>query len=204
MRSENAIQNALSLSNYTHFLKTNYPKEPFKGFEEYYNPETGSCGFHARFTKEALGVEDKGDTKLIHLKDIDSLIKQLDNGEVLEFLHGYPSDAKFAHIPKDNRYGFHVFILVKGGSKYFMSQGYLHRYKHSLRAYTQNEVREMLEQIITGLSDYNDTKQWKDLDLSVHKTYFLTDLKIFPNKPVLPERKVNQLQLFVQKTKNKD
>lgn len=203
MRSEKVIENALSLSKYTRYLNTKYPpKSEFKGFEEYYDPKTGSCGFHARFTKEALGVVDKGDTELVHLKDVDELIKELDNGAVLEFLHGYSSDAKFARIPKDNRYGFHVFVFVKGGSKYFLSQGYLHRYKHSLRAYTRSQVKEMLELIITQLSDYEDKKQWKDLDLSLHKTYFLTDLTIFPDKPVLPERKVNQIQLFVQKTKS--
>ena len=201
MRSEKAVQTALSLSNYTSYLRTKYPpKEDFKGAEEYYDPETGSCGFHARFTKEALGVQDKGDTTLVHLKDIVSLLNALDKGEVLEFLHGYPSDAKYTSVPKDNRYGFHIFVLVKGGSKYFMSQGYLHRYKHSLRAYTRNQIKEMLIKLILSHCDYTDTKRWKDLDLSLHTKYFGTPLRIFPDKPVYPERKVNQIQLFVQHT----
>jgi hypothetical protein len=201
MRSEKAVQTALSLSKYNTYLHANYPpKEDFKGVEEYYDPETGSCGFHARFTKEALGVQDKGDTTLVQLKDIPSLLKALDNGAVLEFLHGYPSDAKYSSIPKDNRYGFHIFVLVKGGSKYFLSQGYLHRYKHSLRAYTHDEICEMLEKLITEHSDYTNTKRWKDLDLTLHKKYFGTELSIFPDKPVDPERKVNQIQLFVQRT----
>jgi hypothetical protein len=203
MRSEKAVKNALSLSKYTQYLKTKYPpKSDFKGFEEYYDLKTGSCGFHARFTKDALEVEDKGDIQVVYLKDVDELLKELDEGAVLEFLHGYPSDAKFIHIPKDNRYGFHVFVLVKGGSKYFLSQGYLHRYKHALRAYTRSQVKEMLEQIIIELSDYENTKTWKNLDLSLHKMYFLTELTIFPDKPVLPDRKVNQIQLFVQRTKS--
>jgi hypothetical protein len=201
MRSESSVRNALTVNQYNKYLKLHYPKKPFKGFEEYYNSETGSCGFHARFTKEALGVENKGETKLIHIKDIETILNDLDNEEVLEFLHGYPSDLKFSSIPKDNRYGFHIFVLVKGGSKYFMSQGYLHRYKHSLRAYTRTEIEEMLKNIITYLCDYKDIKLWKDIDFSIHKKYFLTDLSIFPNKPILPERKVNQIQLFLQKTK---
>jgi hypothetical protein len=201
MRSEKAVQTALSLSKYTSYLHTKYPpKEAFKGAEEYYDPETGSCGFHARFTKEALGVEDKGDIQRVELKSIESLLNALDAGDVLEFLHGYPSDAKYSSIPKDNRYGFHIFVLVKGGSKYYMSQGYLHRYKHSLRAYTRNQIRDMFEKIITDHCDYTNTKRWKDIDLSLHKKYFHTDLTIFPDKPVDPERKVNQIQLFVQRT----
>ncbi len=94
-------------------------------------------------------------------------------------------------------------IYLFCGSHYFLSQGYLHKYKHSLRSYTKEEVKNMLEDIITNHSDYENTKKWKDIDISLHKKYFMTDLRLFPDNPPLPERKVNQIVLFQQRTVKK-
>lgn len=201
MRTEEEVKQKLSLSNYKKFLDEFYPKSVSKDMKPYWNPETGSCGFHARFTREALGVKPYRDYTLVHLKDINSIIERLDNGEVIEFLHNYPTDSVYNKLPKDNRYGNHVFVLVKGGNKYFVSQGYLHKYKHSIKAYTRDDIKQMLEDIVLKHSDYENTKLWKDIDTSLHKKYFGTELRLFPNNPPLPNRKVHQIQLFQQRTK---
>ena len=203
MRTEKEVKEKLSLRNYSKFLNEFYPKSVSKDIQPYWDPETGSCGFHARFTLEALGVKPYRDYTLVHLKDIDSILERLEKGEVIEFLHNYPTDAKFSDLPKDNRYGNHIFVVVKGGSHYFLSQGYLHKYKHSLRSYTKEEVKNMLEDIITNHSDYENTKKWKDIDISLHKKYFMTDLRLFPDNPPFAERKVNQIVLFQQRTVKK-
>jgi hypothetical protein len=200
-RTEKEVREALTAANYQSFLNTNYPKTVAKHEETYWNPETGSCGFHARFTYEALGVKGSGDYDLVKLKDIEKVLAALDKGEVVGFLHSYPNDAKYFDIPKDNRYGNHVFALVKGGDKYFLSQGYLHKYRHSLTTFTRSEVAKMLEDIITKHSDYEDTKTWGDIDLDLHTKYFKVEARVFPDKPFIRTRKMNGIKLFMEKTK---
>ncbi len=198
-RTESQVREALTAAHYQSFLNTKYPKTVAKHERPYWNPETGSCGFHARFTYEALGVKHSGDYKVVKIKDIEKLLDALDRGEVLGFLHAYPSDSVFFTLPKDNRYGNHVFVLVKGGSKYFLSQGYLHKYKHSLTAMTREEVAQMLRDIIEKHSDYEDSKTWADIDLDVHRRYFKVEARVFPDKPFLSHRKVHGIRLFVEK-----
>lgn len=201
LRTEAEVRKALTASAYQSFLNTSYPKTVAEHEKPYWNPKTGSCGFHTRFTYHALGVKPKGDYTVVKLKDIEGLLDALDKGEVLGFLHSYPSDEEFFKLPKDNRYGNHVFALVKGGDKYFLSQGYLHRYKHSLIAMTRGEVAQMLRDIIEKHSDYENSKTWADIDLSVHKRYFKVEARVFPDRPFLPHRKVHGIKLFVEKTK---
>ena len=198
-RTESEVRDALTAARYQSFLNTKYPKTAAKHEKPYWNPETGSCGFHTRFTYEALGVKGTGDYKVVKPKDTEKLLNALDDGEVLGFLHSYPNDAVYFTLPKDNRYGNHVFAIVKGGTKYFVSQGYLHKYKHSLTAMTREEVAQMLRDIIEKHSDYDDTKTWADIDLGVHSKYFKVEARVFPDRPFLPHRKVHGIRLFVEK-----
>lgn len=197
-RTEADVRNALTLANYQAFLEAEYPKEVSPEDREYWNPITGSCGFHARFTYDALGVEEKDEFRQIDSGDIEGVVGLLDKGYVLTFLHNYPTDATFTHLPKDNRYGNHIFVLVKGGEKYFLSQGYLNQYKHSLTTLTDKEVKKMLEDIMTKLSDYENKKTWAEIDPIIHKKYFKTDLHIFPNRPILKNRKVHGIVLLME------
>lgn len=195
--SEAHIRKHLSTANYDSFLRKEYPKEG----QEYWDPQTGSCGFHARFVYESLGVKEVKEFEEVKTKDIDKILDDLDKGFVLTLLHNYPTDARFFDMPKDNRYGNHIFTLVKGGAKYFMTQAYLHRYKHSLKAFSRESVKAMLADLLLHHSDPDNTKLWKDIDLSLHKKYFLTDLRIWPDLPVLPHRKVHGITLFVEKAR---
>ena len=200
MRTEADVKKVLSDAAYKTYLKDHYPKEVKPEDKVYWNPKTGSCGFHARFSLEALGVKGRDDYTLVKPTTIPKILSELDKGKVFSFLHNYPTDAKFSHLPKDNRYGNHMFVLVKGGDKYFVSQGYLHKYRHSLTPMTRSEVETMLKDLITKHSDYDNTKTWGDLDLSLHKKYFHTDLRLFPDLPVKPHRKVNGIVLLVEST----
>ena len=202
MRTEEEVRQLLSESKYKHYLKENYPKEVKAQEKIYWNPTTGSCGFHARFTLEALNVKGRDDYKLVKQKSIPALLARLDKGEVLVFLHNYPTDATFSKLPKDNRYGNHIFVLVKGGNKYFLSQGYLHKYTHSLTAMTREEVSKMFQEIIEHHSDYDNKKTWSDIDVSLHKKYFKTPLRLFPDSLPKPSRKVHGIVLFVESTKS--
>ncbi len=200
-RSEAVVRAALTESKYQSFLNTKYPKTVAKHELAYWDPKTGSCGFHAFFTKEALGVKEVGDYKLVTVKKIPEILAALDKGTVIEFLHAYPSDAKYFDIPKDNRYGNHVFVLVKGGEKYFLSQGYLHKYRHSLTTFTRDEVATFLRDVIEKHSDYEDKKTWADIDLGVHTKYFKVEPRVFPDRPFIPTRKVNGIRLYMKYTR---
>lgn len=198
-RTEKEVREALTAAKYQSFLDTRYPKTVAPHEKSYWNPKTGSCGFHTRFTYDTLGLKEK-DYTLVNLKDIEKILSDLDKGEVIGFLHSYANDAQYFDLPKDNRYGSHVFAMLKGGDKYFLSQGYLHKYKHSLTSFTRAEVVKMLEDIIVKHSDYENTKTWADIDLSIHKKYFKAEARAFPDKPLLPHRKVNGVRLFMEKT----
>lgn len=202
MRTEQEIRHLLSGKRYKNYLEEKYPKEPKFVDKVYWNPKTGSCGFHARFTLESLGVKGKDDYKLVKIETIPTLLTRLDNGDVLSFLHNYPTDATFTKLPKDNRYGNHIFVLVKGGDKYFLSQGYLHKYAHSLTTMTREQVSKMLEDIIKNHSDYDNKKTWSDIDVSLHKKYFKTPLRLFPDSLPQPSRKVHGIVLFVESTQS--
>ena len=55
----------------------------------------------------------------------------------------------------------------------------------------------MLHDIIIYLCDYDNTKRWKDLDLSYYKKYFKADLLVgkLSQLKVDPEKKVNGVVL---------
>lgn len=200
-RTEEEVRTKLSAQNYKSFLKRYYPKEVKDNEKLYWDPETGSCGFHARFTYDALGVKGNDDYKIVHEKDSERIVEILDKGQVVGFLHNYPTDSVYFHLPKDNRYGNHMFVLVKGGDRYFLSQGYLHRYMHSLTSFSRQGLTDMLTNLIKSHSDYEGTKTWGDIDTSLHKRYFKTDLRLFPNEPVQKHRKVHGIVLLMETTK---
>jgi len=202
MRSETEVKEALRGSKYNTFLRERYPKNPEQYHKKEWNPETGSCGFHARFTREALGVEEVGDETLVTQDVIPKIVEWLDKGEVLIFVHTYlEGDTMYELIRKDNRYTPHVFVLVKGGENYFMSQGFLHVYKHSVLSFTKEKLVKMLEEIVKGLSDFTKTKLWKDMDAEVYKQYFKADLAQDPATLYKRSRRVNGIGLFVFHTK---
>ena len=202
LRSESEIRKKVSLSNYTTFLQKHYPKKPQPHKEYECNPKTGSCGFHGWFTEQALGVELTGDERLVHTQDIPSIVSLLDKGHVLHFLHNYlEGDKVYFDMPKDNRYDTHVFVLVKGGDRYFLSQGFLHVYKHSLTSFSREEIIKMLDDIVNGLSDFDKTKKWSEIDAGVYKKYFKANLGLNEKTPFQPHRKVNGIGLFMWKTR---
>lgn len=200
IRSEAEVRKVLSEGRYSSFLQDKYPKHVKAEDKAYWNPHTGSCGFHTRFTYEALGVKEKKEYTLVNEKDVEKLVEMLDDGEVLSFLHDYKKGDIFTHLPKDNRYGNHMFVLVKGGDKYFLSQGFLHRYKHSLTTLRKEQLLQMLTDLLTSLSDYENKKVWGDLNRDLYKKYFKTELTIFPNRPLPLQRKVHGIVLLVETT----
>jgi len=201
VRTEKEVQTALSESEYKTFMKEHYPKEVSVADKAYWNPKTGSCGFHARFTLEALGVKGTNDYEVVDLNDIPKILSDLDKGKVMSFLHDYRDGTRYNKLPKDNRYGNHMFVLVKGGNSYFLSQGYLHKYRHSLTALSRGEVEQMISNLIQQHSDYENKKVWNDLNLGLHKKYFKVPLRLFPNEPVPLHRKVNGIVLLMETTK---
>jgi hypothetical protein len=192
MRTEAEVRRALTAAHYKRFIKDHRPVK----LHEYWDDTTGSCGLHANFVLSELGLKEDGEFE--EVRDIDTILKELEKGHVLTFLHNYTTDAQFLKLPKDNRYGNHMFTLLKGGSKYFMTQAYLHKYGHSLRVLTRAEVAKMLDDILHFHSDYDTTKTWADIDISLHKKYFGTELRLWPNLPVQPHRKVHGIRLFVE------
>lgn len=158
-----------------------------------WDPATATCGVHATFAVEQLGFKPKdfADNILVTESNIDNIISALNKGYLINFVHNYADYKTFNNLPKDNRYGNHQFTIVKGGNKYFVTQGFLHAYKHSLISYTEDEIREMLFNIITKLSDYDNNKKWSDLELDLYKKYFRTELFMYPKRPVLRDRFVH-------------
>lgn len=199
--SEQFIRSKLTTRNYDAYLdKTFYfGEDPFKlPADDDWDPRTGSCSMHALFTIEALGktVPDqvkqfKGFKELTE-NQIDTVIARLDAGNIVELIHSYRNKSLVETLPRNNVYDSHDFVLVKGGAKYFLSQGFQYEYKHSLISYTREQVRTMLNDLLLHVCDPHNKKRWKDLDLSYYKKYFkapllvgkLDQLTVDPNKKV--------------------
>jgi hypothetical protein len=195
--TERKIKSFLTASNYGKWLKKIFPhKKP----DDDWDPKTGTCGTHNWWVAETLLGQDKdsSDFKLITLDDVDSLLQRLDDGKVLSFLLDYPNGWKTTEtLPEDNRYGNHEWIVVKGDCRYYVTQGYLHAYKHRIHAYTRDQIRRMFFDIMVNLADYNNDKCWGDLHLDLYKKYFKTPLFLYPMKPVNLDNPVNGIVLKV-------
>jgi hypothetical protein len=202
--SEKELKHLLSASAYNAWLKRTGQKE-------------FSCGDHMRFTLHQLGYEqvfptDKPSfniTKYHPLdhkgtpdgpamkEDIPRILKELDTGRPVVFYHDYNDYMMktFKSLPKKNRYGNHVFVIVRSGDQYFVSQAYIHRYKHSLIGYTRKEIAEMLETVIDRLSDYDRNKRWHDIDFDAYRRYFKAELTAYPDLPLDKDQKVHGINL---------
>ena len=204
--SEQFIRSKLTTKKYDTYLdKTFYlGEDPFKlPADDDWDPKTGSCAMHALFTIDALGKkvtdkikEYKGLQELTE-NQIDYILSKLDQGHIIEFIHSYRKKSLVDSLPRNNLYDSHDFIIVKGGDKYFLSQGFQFEYKHSLTSYTRGQVEQMLKDIIIHLCDYENNKVWKDLDLSYYKKYFKAELLVgkMDQFKVDPEKKVNGIIL---------
>jgi hypothetical protein len=193
--SEHTIRSKLTERAYTKWLASSFfaKRQP----DDSWNPSTGTCGSHAMFVSETLGfpTKDFGNPRLVTSSTISQILSHLDKGHLVECFHDYKDSNTFMNLPKDNRYGNHVFSIVKGGSSYFVTQGFLHAYRHSLLAYTRDEIETMLHRILDELCDYDDKKRWGDLNLPLYKEYFRTELFMFPKRKVLPNRLVHGIVL---------
>jgi hypothetical protein len=204
--SDHFIRSKLTTKNYDTYLdKTFYfGEDPFKiPADDDWDPKTGSCAMHALFTIEALGKkiteeikEYKGFNELT-VNSIENILSKLDKGHLVEFTHSYRNKSLMKSLPRNNLYDSHDFILVKGGRKYFLSQGFQFEYKHSLTSYTREQVETMLKDILIHLCDYENKKIWKDLDLSYYKKYFKAELLLgkMDQLQVDPEKRVNGIIL---------
>lgn len=195
MFSEHEIRTQLTCANYTKWLRGSFYSDREENND--WSKSTGSCGAHAGFVVEQLGfpVKDFRKSTEVNKDTIDNIIKHLDKGHLVDLIHNYKDGMIFSRLPKDNRYGNHQFQIIKGGDKYFVTQGFLHAFKHSLIAYSQEEIRTMLHNIITRLSDYENKKVWGDLDIDLYKKYFRTELFMYPTLPVLKHRLVHNVIL---------
>ena len=204
--SENFIRSKLTTKNYDIYLdKTFYfGEDPFKlPADDDWDPKTGSCAMHALFTIEALGkrvTEQIKGYKGFHdvtVKSIETILSKLDRGHLIEFTHSYRNKSLTESLARNNLYDSHDFILVRGGNKYFLSQGFQFEYKHLLTSYTREQVEKMLKDILIHLCDYENKKIWKDLDLSYYKKYFKADLLVgkIDQLKVDPEKKVHGIIL---------
>jgi hypothetical protein len=208
------IRSKLTTSNYDTYLDKHvyFGENPFKlPADDDWDPKTGTCAMHALFTIESLGGNLTKDIqmykgfKLVTEATIEHILTKLDSGSIIELTHIYRTKSLVKTLPRNNVYDSHDFCLVKGGSKYFLSQGYQFVYKHSLKAYTREEVKKMLLDIIHYLCDYDTTKRWKDLDLSYYKKYFKADLTVgkMDLLPVDPDKKVHGIVLEYVEVKRK-
>lgn len=195
MFSETYIRNNLTLDNYNKWLKTSFYSKQEKGDD--WDPATASCGAHASFVIESLGFKRKDfrKDKEVTKETIDNIIDALNKGYLIDLIHNYKDSSIFTRLPKDNRYGNHQFQIIKGGNKYFLTQGFLHAYKHSLIAYSEDEIREILNNIITELSDYDNNKKWINLNLELYKKYFRTPIFMYPKRNVILNRLVHNIIL---------
>jgi hypothetical protein len=203
---ENFIRSKLNVKAYDIYIDKHmyHGEDPFKlPADDDWDPATGTCAMHCLFTIEALGfrltdaIKQYRGFKEVGSGNIETIIKKLNSGSMVEFLHVYREKSLVNTLPRNNLYDSHDFILVKGGDKYFLSQGFQFEYKHSLKSYTEEQVRTMLHDIITHLCDYDNTKRWKDLDLSYYKKYFKADLLVgkLDQLKIDPGKKVNGVVL---------
>jgi hypothetical protein len=193
--SERTLRSKLTEQAYTKWLGESFfaKKQP----SDSWNPATGTCGSHAIFVSETLGfpVKDFGNKRLVTASTIPHILNFLDKGHLVEYFHDYKDRRTFMNLPKDNRYGNHVVSIIKGGSHYFVTQGFLHAYRHSLIAYSRDEIKTMLHRIVDELCDYDNNKHWRDINFPLYKEYFRTDFFMFPKRKVLPNRLVHGVVL---------
>ncbi len=196
MFTEKDIRTKLTAARYSHWLRANFGH---KKKDDDWDPATGTCGVHAWWVLEALKIPEKefGDYKLVTVTDIPALLGELDKGRTLSFLHDYNDRKTMLRLHKDNRYGNHEFLVLKGGDKYFVTQGFLHAYKHSLIAYTRDEIATMLRDIIEKMSDYENRKQWSDMDAAAFQRYFRTPPFLYPKLPVKLTGRMHNIVLKV-------
>lgn len=204
--TEDFIRKRLTVKNYDTYLDKNFyhGEDPFKlPADDDWDPATGSCSMHSSFTIEILGgkltdaIRQYKGFKEVTEANIEAILKKLDSGSIIEFIHQYRNKSLIESLPRNNVYASHDFCLVKGGSKYFLSQGFQHVYKQRLNTYTADEVRKMLRDIVLYLCDPRSIKKWKDLDLKYYNTYFKSDFTVgkMDLLQVKPEKKVNGIIL---------
>jgi hypothetical protein len=182
-----------------------------------------SCGRHKNFVLHQLGyIEDfpedgvNLDMTTYHpldylgtkegaltIEGIPDLMNELDKGAPIVFYHDYNDfmGKTFNSLPEDNRYGNHVFVITKIGDKYFMTQGFLHRYAHKITELDKTGVETMITAIINELSDYGRDKTWADINFDTFKHYFGTELTAYPDIPLKKTNKVMGINLTFVKTK---
>jgi hypothetical protein len=187
MINEDVLRSTLTLQNYIKWFQRTLQQDI----------REARCGTHVWWVIEALGLKQKeyAEYKTVRLNDIPTIISLLDKGHLINFLHNYSDGTVFTRLRKDNRYGNHEFQIIKAGDKYFLSQGFENAYLHSLVGYTRPQIEQMLKDIIEKLSDYTNTKRWGDLDASLYKKYFKTDLQMYPNLPLNTTGKVHNVVL---------
>jgi hypothetical protein len=207
MFSEKFIRKQLTAENFEKWLQINFYDHVHNSYKSSitneWNPYTGSCAMHVVFTVEQLGKKMPEKMlnyigfKIVTENSIDHILDLLDKGKIIEFIHTYRDRHIVNHLPKENRYGSHDFAIIKASSenKYFVAQSYLHAYKHSLISYTKDEIKTMLHDIITGLSDYENNKVWSDVNMKLHKKYFRTDLKNYYGDPFKKDGKMHNIVL---------
>jgi hypothetical protein len=204
--SETSVRAKLTAKRYDTYLDTNFyfGENPFKlPADNDWDPATGTCAMHALFTIESLGGKITNDIKaykgfkLVTENTINSILAKLDSGSIIELTHAYKDKSLIEKLPRNNVYDSHDFCLVKGGSKYFLSQGYQFIYKHKLKSYTREQIKKMLMDIISYLCDYDNNKVWKDLNLYYYNKYFKAELTVgkMDLLPVNPDKKVNGIVL---------
>lgn len=214
---DNWIKDHSSVSLYNAWLKHILSEPVYTAWLKLMGEAEFNCGDHKEFTLHQLGyIEDfptgepsfnikkyhpldhKGTADGPLMKsDIPDVLKELDTGRPVVFYHDYNDymGKTYHSLPKKNRYGNHVFVIVRGGDRYFVSQAYLYRYKHSLIGYTRKEIAEMLETVIDKLSDYDRDKRWRDIDFDAHRRYFRTELTAYPDIPLDKDQKVHGINL---------
>ena len=194
--SEFDLRKLLTSQKYTSWLKSD---SRFKDLEDGddWDKRTARCGSHAIWVEQALGILAKEFSafQIVTTKDVSRILSLLDAGHVLSFIHNYENEEIMFRLKKNNRYGNHEFIVLKGGDKYFVTQGFLHAYKHSLIAYTRAQIEKMFTDIIEKLCDYDDNRTWNEMELPLYKKYFRTDLFMYPKLPINPAGKVHKVVL---------
>jgi hypothetical protein len=204
--TEKYIRSTLTVPNYDAYLDriVYQGEDPFKlPADDDWDPKTGTCATHALFTIDSLGgkvtenLKQYKGFKIVRDDTIDTIVEKLDLGSIIELVHTYRDKSLVETLPRNNVYDSHDFVLVKGGNKYFLSQGFQFVYKHSLKAYTKEQIKKMLHELLEYICDPDNTKQWKDLDFSYYMKYFnaiLTVGKMSQLRPI-PSKKVNGLVL---------